>query len=106
MQEVVEIGQAYSAMQFYKDKVIILKRDRGDKDHCPISGNIYMYRAIAAFGKCSDGENESLFQTKDGLYVWAGIVITIGIQIVAPLILLVWGIQNVSTIDGNVVGLQ
>lgn len=106
MQEVVEIGQAHSAMQFYKDKVIILKRDRGDKDHCPISGNIYMYRAIAAFGKCSDGENESLFQALDGPYVWAGIIITIVIQIVAPVVLLVWAIQNVTTINENVVGLQ
>jgi hypothetical protein len=93
-------------MNFYKEEIQRFTKDRGDKDHCPISGNIYMYRAIAAFGKCVDGENESLFQTQDGLYVWAGIVITIGIQIVAPLILLVWGIQNVSTIDGNVVGLQ
>jgi len=106
MQDDVEIGHAYSAMQFYKDKVQSFTRAQGDKDHCPISGNIYMYRAIAAFGKCIDGEGESLFQAQDGPYVWAGIIITMVIQIVAPVVLLVWAIQNVTTINGNVVGLQ
>jgi len=106
-QEVVEIEHAYSAMQFYKDKVQTLKEERGDKDHGPISGNIYMYRAIAAFGKCVDEKkNESLFQAQDGPYVWAGIIITIAIQIVAPFVLLVWAIQNVTTINDNVVGLE
>jgi len=68
-----------------------------------------MYRAIAAFGKCIDPsgkKNESLFQAQDGPYVWAGIIIAIAIQIVAPFVLLVLAIQNVTTINGNVFGLQ
>lgn len=95
-----------TVLQFYEEKVQELTSAQGDRDHLPISGNIYMYRAIAKFGQCKMEDNNSLFQQHAGPYLWPGIILIMAIQILAPFVLLIWAIRNVNTIDGSVIGVQ
>jgi len=77
--------------QFYNEKVLELQKKAGDDDHCPISGNLYMYRALANFGDTS-----GLFQEKASPLAMCGLMIVVVVQILGPLAILFWACHNIE----------
>merc|ERR1719464_358869 len=88
-------------LAFYNKKVKDgLQADAGGIEYAPIPGNLYTYRALAAFGDTS-----GLFQSKASPLLMVGLTIVIIVQVTGPICILFFALYRIQFgHEGNLIG--
>mmetsp|Transcript_85212 Transcript_85212/g.275914 ORF Transcript_85212/g.275914 Transcript_85212/m.275914 type:complete len:341 (+) Transcript_85212:686-1708(+) len=89
--EAAETLESHHFFEFYENKVVELQKKAGDENCAPISGNLYMYRALMFFG-----DSSGLFQAKAGPVMRGGLIVIVIVQLCGPLCILFWVLHRIE----------